>query len=147
MAIAVFAAGCGSDDGESDGSVTTSDLTKAQFIAKSDAICNDRREKMQKEIGIYLNRSDTRNPEESDVVAATTEPVLIPGAQDQVDEIRALGAPAGEEEQVEALLDAMQQGVDSLDGKQFATFEEISGEFRQFDEMARRYGLEICLFG
>jgi hypothetical protein len=71
--------------------------------------------------------------------------VLLPSVEDQVSKIRALGAPKGDEDQVNAILDAADEGVQK--GKQdplSLTKEGSAGPFDKANKLANAYGLKTC---
>jgi hypothetical protein len=70
---------------------------------------------------------------------------LVPKFQGQIDQIKELGAPAGDEAQVEAILIAMQKaiyGLERRDEIDLAT--GIDREFKHAGELALDYGIQEC---
>ena len=61
--------------------------------------------------------------------------------QEQVDAIRALPPPAGDEEQITAMLDAVQDGVDTIKSDPSAI---EADPLKQADQLAQDYGLQQC---
>jgi hypothetical protein len=65
--------------------------------------------------------------------------------QDGIDRIRALGAPAGDEDQVKALLDAAQRGLDTLkDHPHQLAKGGAAPAFDEANKLAGDYGLDQC---
>src|ERR1700741_4109911 len=97
VAVAVFAAvGCGGGS-----TVPTSSLSKEAFVKKADAICTKGRERMEKGFAIYLRKNKKsiialRHPSKADYEGLIGG-VLIPNLEREIKEIRALGAPSGDE--------------------------------------------------
>lgn len=153
LAIALVA-GCGSsgDDTSSAGSETSesnasgSSLTKAEFIKQADAICeegnkavNAEAEEFAEENEIDIEKPTTAQQEEvvSDVVA--------PAIHEQAEKIDELGAPSGEEDEVAAIVAAVESGADEAE----ATPDVIvagkgAGPFEEANELAGAYGLKVC---
>jgi hypothetical protein len=104
---AAFAtAGCGGDDDDT----TTAALSKQEFIAQGDEICA----KADKELDQASRETfDQGKPSQQEVEQFATDS-LVPNIQGQIDAIRALGIPEGDEEQINATLDDAQEAVDRL---------------------------------
>jgi hypothetical protein len=97
VAVSVLAAGCGGDSsGEGDGST----ITKGEFVKRADAICKKVNEEVSDQIG------EGSSKEKGNFV----ELVLAAYAK-EVDEIEALGVPSGDEAQVAAFVNTLNQGV------------------------------------
>src|SRR3954451_15627919 len=98
LAVGV-AAGCGSSNDDS--STSTAAISKAEFQAKANAVCkqgNDEVEAAGKQLGNVSGAQLER-------FAAVT---VLPNIQKQLDGVKALGASAGEEAQVNQLVSTVQ---------------------------------------
>jgi hypothetical protein len=142
-ALALFAAGCGGGDDTS----TTASLTKAQFIKKADGICESAEGKLNGEFESFAekhNLSEKQPPNHKEAEEAATT-ILIPSIEGQVQDIRALGAPEGDEGQVDELLTAVEDALDTAreDPAEFIE-SEGEGEFAAANKKAREYGLKAC---
>lgn len=126
--------------------IETSSLSKAEFIKQAEAICAREGEHFLQLISSYMSSHAPKSGEsEQEVAAEGVRQTLLPKFQNQIDQIRELGAPAGEEEEVEAILAAMQRAVDALaKRKEVALATDIDQEFRPAGRLAIRYGLEYC---
>ncbi len=69
--------------------------------------------------------------------------VLVPNVQGQHDDIDALGAPEGDEDDVQAILDALQEGIDAVeaDPSLITSSDDPLGEA---SDLAGEYGLTDC---
>jgi len=106
VVIAAIAAGCG---GSSDSTSTTS-LTKAEWVAKADAICA----KGSQAINAAANQQfGNRKPTAADLNQFTAQTV-IPSTQSQVNQIKALGAPSEIQSQVNDLIAKVQADLDKV---------------------------------
>jgi hypothetical protein len=143
-ALALVAAGCG---GGSDETSSTASLTKAQFIKKADGICASAEKEIEGEFESFAkeHKLSEKNPpsnEESEEAATT---ILIPSIEGQLEDIRALGAPAGEEQKVEELLAAVESAIEKTKEDPVKFIEsEGEGDFAHANKMAREYGLMVC---
>jgi ABC-type lipoprotein release transport system permease subunit len=133
LALGVIAAGCGSSD---DNDSSTSDLTKAAWIAKADAICQQGNQEIEQ---AAKEQFGNEKPSAADVQQFARGVALL-GTQDQVDKIRALGAPSGDEDEVNKILDTVQADIDKA--KEAGDIENST--FADGNALARQYGLKVC---
>jgi hypothetical protein len=128
LALAGLVAGCG---GGSD--ATVSAHTKASFAKKANVICERGRQEAI-----------------SSPAAAGPDGVkrgVLPAIQSSLDGVRALDPPAGDEKQVEAVLDSMQKAIDRAMGMNIATTAELEPIFVPSGSLARKYGISSCAYG
>jgi hypothetical protein len=133
LAVGALAAGCGgSDDNDS----STSNLSKAEWIAKADAICQQGNQEIDNAANQQFGH---QKPTAAEVQQFATETAL-PNTQSQVDKIKALGAPSGDEDQVNKILDTVQADIDKAN----AAGDIESSTFADGNALARQYGLKVC---
>jgi hypothetical protein len=133
--------GCGGagDNGSSDTTITTSSHTKAEFIKLADGICKRERERVIAEFAAYVQQHEGKGKAKPEVINDAFATVVLPEIKHQIEEIRSLGAPKGDEQQVEELLSSLQEAVDA--GNRF-----VAGDFKRSARLARAYGLESCAY-
>lgn len=142
--LAVVAVGCG---GGGDGSGGTASLSKPEFVKKANAICASGEKEIESSFESFakehnLSESHPPNHEESEEAANT---ILIPSIEKQVGDIRDLGAPKGESQQVDEILSAVEAALDKAKQDPAAFIEEEGGNsFAKANRMAREYGLTTC---
>jgi hypothetical protein len=134
LAAALIAAGCGGGDDNSD--TTTTSLTKAAWIAKADAICQQGNQEIEQAAKQQFGNQQPTAAEVQDFGTGTA----LPATQTQVDKIRALGAPSGDEDQVNKLLDTVQADID----KAKAVGDVEDSTFADGNALAKQYGLQVC---
>jgi hypothetical protein len=133
VAFGAIAAGCGSSGDDS----STSDLTKAEFITKADAICQQGNQEIENAAKQQFGGSGRPSgPEVSQFITQS----VIPNTQSQVDQIRALGAPSGDEDQINKMLDTVEADVE----KAKAAGDINEQTFAEGNALARQYGLKVC---
>jgi uncharacterized protein with von Willebrand factor type A (vWA) domain len=142
VAISMIAAGCGGGD---DSSSDSSSITKAQFIKQADAICekgNKENEAEFEEFAEEKNLSENKEPTKAQQEEAITD-IVAPGVQKQIEEIDALGAPKGDEKQVEAIVTSVEEGVEEIEENPGSL---IKGEnpLGKGSKLAKEYGLKAC---
>jgi hypothetical protein len=109
FAVGLIAAGCGGDDndGNDDASTNTgteaSTLTHQQFVTQANQICKEG----NAEIDAAGNQLQAKpgTPEFESFVTDT----LVPNVQGQIDDIRSLGIPDEDADQVNSVLDEAEQ--------------------------------------
>jgi hypothetical protein len=132
--VALIVAGCGGGDDNSD--TTTVSLTKAEWIAKADAIC----QQGNQEIGQAAQQQFGNQKPTADEVKQFGVGTALPNTQTQVDKIRALGAPSGDEDEVNKILDTVQADIDKA--KSAGDVEDST--FADGNALAKQYGLKVC---
>ena len=139
-AIAAIVTGCGSSDD------STSSLTKAQFIAQADAICKTGNAEIESGFEAFAKENSLKENEEPSKAQQVeiAETILVPNVKNQGDEIRALEAPSGDEDEISAMLDALDEGVEEAEAEPEALFKAESDPFGPANKIAKEYGLKVC---
>jgi hypothetical protein len=143
LAVAVVAAGCGGSD---DNGSSTASLSKAQFIEQGNAICSKGNAKLESEFEEFAeehNLQENKKPSDSELEEAT-ETILIPGISSQVEEIRALGTPEGDEGEVDEILTGAEEAVEDAEEDPVSFAESESPKLKEVNKQAREYGLTVC---
>jgi hypothetical protein len=142
MAIAIVVAGCGSSD---DTTETTAELTKVEFIKQGDAICKKGSDQIEEEVDTFAeeNDVDTENPSKEDQEEVIAE-VVTPSLQTQADELGQLGAPSGEEDEVAAIIEALEAGAEELENDPASLLTEGAGPLDEANQLATEFGFKEC---
>lgn len=150
LAIAVVGAGCGSSSSDSSSGggdeSSASALTKPEFIKAADAVCEEGNEAIEGEAEEFAkeNEIDTENPTEAQQEEVISE-VVAPAIRAQAEGISSLGAPSGEEETVEAIVEAVEAGAEEAEEEPGVLLaEEGGGPFKEANELANEFGLKVC---
>jgi hypothetical protein len=148
LALAIAAAGCGSSDDSTDTDTASVDvtITKEQLIAQGDAICKQGNEEIEDGFESYAEENDIpKNQEPSDEQGVEiVETILVPNLTTQSELIRGLGAPEGDEEQVEELLDSLDEAIETAEDDPEALFNEDTDPFADVNQQAQDYGFSEC---
>jgi hypothetical protein len=141
LTLALLAGGCGGDDEDSKASDTPSSEaptpTKDEFVQQADAICAAGNEELSTAADA-LGEAPTQ--EEIEGFASDT---MVPNLQGQHDDIEALGAPEGDEDDVQAILDALQTGIDALTADP-SLITSSDDPLADATDLAQTYGLQEC---
>jgi hypothetical protein len=142
LASALLVAGCGGSDDDS----TETALTKQQFIAQADAICKQGNQEIEEGFESFAEENDVpKNQEPSKAQGKElVETVLVPSIDSQSEDIRALGAPSGDEDEISAMLDSLDEAVEEAEEDPEALFAAKSDPFGKPNELAQDYGLKVC---
>ncbi|HET8863447.1 MAG TPA: hypothetical protein VFM94_09380 [Solirubrobacterales bacterium] len=160
IAVALVAlAGCGGDgEGGSSGeedqgftvrastTMTTGKLPKAKFVRQVNKICRESWVTIRENFIDYSGWGDQGTDERKRI-----EPVirlsLMAGIDFHIfDNIHFLGAPKGEERDIEEIIGPLQEAVER--GQRLGplhSFAEVEELFSDYNRQASRYGLEDCL--
>ncbi|HEU4463219.1 MAG TPA: hypothetical protein VFR75_11565 [Solirubrobacterales bacterium] len=138
--LVMLIAGCGGGDETTDETVA---LTKTEFIKQGDAICKKGNDQSEKEAEEFAEENDFTLEKASDeqLEEAVSE-VLAPNLNQQAEELDGLGAPEGDEEQVEEIIVSLEGAADEIEDDPKIVFD---GEvLKEPSEMAEDYGFEVC---
>ncbi|MDP9189000.1 MAG: hypothetical protein M3O25_07100 [Actinomycetota bacterium] len=156
-----FAAGCGGDEGAAvTGDAEPPTPSKRDYVVQADTICGQSEQGLQAEAEIAFGidaRDFTvapsgeiafkpgRRPSDARVQAFGTE-VVIPRLREQVDDLRSLTPPRGDELTVAQIYDTAEQGIDRLaaDPSRFTDEGAARRALNQARRLARGYGFFDC---
>lgn len=146
LAVSVLAcltlAGCGddepakSDDKASETVETT--LTKAELIEQGDTICRASNEKIDAADDRFI---DPENPTEAEFRAAIND-TLVPEIKGQIEDLRALKAPAADVATITAMLDSLESELAKVEADPLFLLEEDA--FVEANKIAQDYGFKVC---
>jgi hypothetical protein len=143
-ALAVVAvAGCGSSSSSS--TESTASLSKAEFLKKGNAICKEGNESINSEFEEFdkeNNLSETAEPPK-EAQEEAVEQVLIPAINRQVEEVKALGTPEGDEGELAELISAEEGVVEEAEENPLLLFESTAKQ-KEANKLATDYGLTVC---
>jgi hypothetical protein len=144
-AVAAFVAtGCGGDD-DDDGTTaaTTGEgeaLSKEAFVTAADGVCRQGDQQIEQEAEQQFGGGGEPSAKEQEQFFADT---VLPNIQNQIDGIRALTPPEGDEEQVTAILDAAQDAIDESE-QDPSVVTGGDDPFAEANQLAAEYGLTDC---
>ena len=158
--LALGSGGCGGDD--QDRVATSGPLvpSKRDYIVQGDTICQRQRQAIETEAEVALGIDSNdftvrpsgeivfkpgRQPPPARIERFGTE-VVIPSLREQLDDLRALTPPRGDEATVAAIYDTAQAGIDRLaaDPALFNDRGAVRRELSRARRLGRRYGFFEC---
>ena len=143
LVVGVCVAGCGSSS-NSTSTETTAAISKAEFVAKGNAVCVKGEKAQEAEINAYVKKHGLENKKPSKAQEAEiVEAVLVPNVQSQIDGVKALGAPSGEEQQVSSALELSQQTLEKIEANPELAFGN-NDTFAAAGKQLHALGLKEC---
>jgi hypothetical protein len=143
LALGGIAAGCGGGDDSTSGGqadTTAQAITKEDFIAQADQICDEGNKQTEQQLEQQFGNkvTDAQLPQ---IASAVSDSI-----KNQVSQIRALGAPEGDEDTVNSFLDAAEKGADEIaqDPSQVQSQGEPNADIAKANQEAKQYGLNVC---
>ena len=140
LAFGLVASGCGGGDDSNSNTTGAPTPTKAEFLQKANAICDAANAQLQAD----FEALGTTRPTQAQLERVVTDK-LVPSVEAQIGDIRALGAPEGDEDQVKAILDAAGAGIAKVKADP-ALIASNDGQdpLKESNELANAYGLTRC---
>ncbi len=131
LSVGIVAVGCGGGDDA---------LTKSEFLKQGNAICK----KGNQAVDSAANKAFTGNKQPSDAeVTKFAEDTAIPEIQTEIDGIRDLAPPSGDDGKVSAILDEAQAALDKAKADPLI-FASNTDPFAKANQLAKDYGLTEC---
>jgi hypothetical protein len=139
LAVTV-AVGCGDDEE----STTEAAPTKEEFIAEADDICAAGDEEISQAEQEIIGQGRPTRQEQEEFLTGT----VVPSIQDQIDGIRGLTPPEGDEQQISEFLDSAQSALDEVEQNPELIFQGEEGTptdpFAETARLGEQYGFEVC---
>ncbi|HSK49004.1 MAG TPA: hypothetical protein VK889_00770 [Solirubrobacterales bacterium] len=139
MALAMPIAGCGSSDDDET-------LTKAEFIKQGDVICKQASDSIAPQYQAYIKKQGIKRnefPTEKQGIEIA-EQIYLPTVETRVEKLRELSPPSDEEDQVEAILIATEEGVEKAKKNIKALFGQGKDPFEEAKTLSAKYGFKAC---
>lgn len=150
---AAWLGGCGDD---------TEQISKPEFVERANAICqevHDELDPVWEAMWAEVGDSDVESPADQGQIFVAFGEVMdatVPAMHEMADDLRGLGAPAGDEELLETLFDDLDAAIDEFAAMVDAAaagdeaareYLDGEGDDAAIDVVNRRaqdYGLEVC---
>lgn len=150
LAIALVGIGCGgSDSGSAEGSQVSADaqLSSKAFTKKAEVVCTKNYERVKKGYeGFTKAHGGPENAfDDPDVSAEYANDVILAEKKKTVEELEALGAPKGDEEKYEELIEAYDEGIE-VGEEDPQKVMSSTGVFAYATSVAQGLGLESCRY-
>jgi hypothetical protein len=132
--------GSGSNGGTKP-SVKSGPLTKTEFIAEGDGICND----VPTQYGLKLSKLKAEKGKGQEPTTAEINlKAAVPPLYSAVEEFEALTPPKGDEKKTEALIAALEKGAKGLEAQPESELTGPTSPLVEFQKLAQQYGFQFC---
>jgi len=141
--VVALSVGCGGD-GDSD-ATADSQTPRPLFLKKGNAICLQNVEEVKKDYSKFIEGHGGPKAAFDDPESVTeyVDTVVIPNKEQLIEDLRALGAPSGDEDRVDAILDAYEEGIEvAEEDPQRAGVGQ--GVFWYAADLSKKYELKNC---
>jgi hypothetical protein len=150
---ALVLAGCGGDGGSSEEGIADEQPTKKQYLARGDAICADAQAELAR-LQPKIDKARAASGDEQIELATDIWRTQIEILDSFSSEIKALGAPAGDEERVREFTRSLDEGEEQ--GREILSHvedgeeppQDLVNDYAQSayrgNALARAYGFKVC---
>jgi len=136
LSLALLAYGCGGGD-------ETTALTRQQFINQANLICKKQRDRRNAKVAAAVQGRDQTKllplKVREDLVLET-----IPDYEGAYEQISELGAPDGDEERIDEIVEAMEESAQKVKAQPAQALVSTK-QFQRANELSAEYGLSECL--
>lgn len=141
LTLVLVVTGCG---GGSNGGTSTAVLSKVEFVKRANALCAKGQEKLHSDfIAFSTEKNDNPNPSRAEY-EEFIDKVVAPNLNREIAELQALGSPKGDEDEVEAMFAAVEEGLQGAEEKPEMVTIGNSKLFAKAIKLAAAYGLTAC---
>jgi hypothetical protein len=134
-------AGCGGSDSSATASTNTT-ITKAQLIKQGDAICRKTDTIQREALAAYTKKHG--EPTAFGALGKMLAKVALPPIGTEIEELAALGAPKGDELQIEVIISGFEKALKGAEERPNTLLDSGEGEFARPDKLAGNYGFKDC---
>jgi hypothetical protein len=139
LAVAFAVAGCGGDDDAS-----AEAPTKAEFIRQIDGICQAGNRRMEGAFAKLLEGGEKLPLPDDPRVQELVGTVMIPNLAREIEQMKELEPPNGDEEKVDAFINALEEGLETAEENPQLVTTKTEIVYGISSRLAKEYGLEIC---
>lgn len=143
LVLVLVVGGCGGDDPQTYPPGVAEPLGKLEFLREADRICHSSEARIEAAADELATEPGGPDPREVERIALS---IAVPALQTEVRAIRSLGAPAGDEERIEAILAATERGIAEIEAHPRRLVDGPPPALRRAERLARRYGSRECGF-
>jgi hypothetical protein len=136
LAVLAIGAGCGGGDDDS--------LSKAEFVKQADAICTQKEAEKNKALEAGFQQAGKEGKKGKKVEEELVTDTALPPISEMTEELGDLGAPSGEEDKAEAMVEAFEEEVEKIEGDPGSVLTGAGGEFAKANKLAKEMGLKVC---
>lgn len=137
-ALAMVAGGCGG------GSDSTTALTKAQFVKKVDALCEEREKERTAKVSAIASSLKPGERLSNARQTKMVESIIFPSYAKMIENVESLEAPEGDQAEINEIIKAMEKAQNKVEADpRQAVFSVVM--FEEANSLAKKYGLLHCI--
>ncbi|HEU5061651.1 MAG TPA: hypothetical protein VFT79_00690 [Solirubrobacterales bacterium] len=110
-------------------------------MKEANALCSKYNEQMTKAFVEFSKENPSPSPAEA---AEGIRAVTVPATKQEIEDLRQLTPPSGEEEKVEALIERREEALEKIEEE--PNFKTSGDPFEEFNQPLTDYGLTECAF-
>ena len=134
--------GCGEEEDEGGFSpVVAEPLSKVEFVRQADEICVATESRIEAAADDLVTQKKDPAPAEVERIAVD---IVIPALRSEVAAIEALGPPEGDEEEVEEILAATEEGIAAIEADPQGLLDGPPAALQRAGKLSRAYGAQEC---
>lgn len=137
VALLAVGAGCGGGDDEEA-------LSKAEFIKQGDAICKKSGDKVDAAAEERFADLGRNEPPSAAQIKTFAEDTIIPEISGQLEDLRELPAPEGDDDKVNEIIDAADEALGKVEDDPTVLLEQGGDPFEAANKLASDYGFKEC---
>lgn len=136
--LALIAGGCGS------GSDSTTTVTKAQFVKKVDALCEEREKERSDKVNAIASSLKSGEKLSNGQQTKMVETIIFPSYAKMIQNVESIDPPAGDEAKINEIIKAMEKAQNKVEADpRQAVFSVVM--FEEANGLATKYGLKHCI--
>lgn len=143
-AMAVVGAGCGEDD---ESSAKGPPLSKPEFVKRANAICARAKSEGQEWVDDYAKRNSPGDNSQAEISSDIINGAFLPSARKATVGIEALAPPVGDDDQIDAFLEANREAIETaMEDDEVPAELDVPPSFEEPGKLAREYGIDKCAY-
>lgn len=137
-ALAAIVGGCGG------GSDSTTTVTKAQFVKKVDALCEEREKERTNKVSAIASSLKPNEKLSNDRQTKMVETIIFPSYAKMIENVESVEAPKGDEAEINEIIKSMEKAQKKVEADpRQAVFSVVM--FEEANGLATKYGLKHCI--
>jgi hypothetical protein len=137
LALALIVGGCGGE------ATSAPAVPKATFMTKAEAACLRAYNHIKKELHAHERRREGRKATTAEL-NEYAETVIVPTRKRELEDLRAIGPPEGEEGLYTEILAAYEEGIRATEEDPKKALFSLFGAFVKAQELTEKLGLKTC---
>jgi hypothetical protein len=136
LVVLAIGVGCGGGDDDS--------LSKADFVKQADEICARKEAEKNKKLEASFQQLGKEGKSGKQAEEELVTDAALPPISEMTEELKDLGAPSGEEDQADAMVEAFEAEIEKIEDDPASVINETGGEFAKANQLAKQMGLKVC---